>query len=103
MRQGNNFAPFRMMTNYFKALVSKNVFNVFSITPKLQIHHLLFVVIFHVGCTNQPARIEESPTGYNLNQPSVLKSRSALDEISGIVYYPKDKSVLAINDEVGCL
>ncbi len=103
MRQGNNFAPFRMMTNYFKALVSKNVFNVFSITLKLQIHYLLFVVILYVGCTSQPDSIGESPTGYNLNQPSVLKLPSALDEISGIVYYPKDKSVLAINDEVGWL
>lgn len=48
-------------------------------------------------------KIDESPRGYNLNRPSVLKLPPALDEISGIVYYPKDKSVLAINDEVGWL
>lgn len=91
------------MNNYSKTLVCKNVFNVFPFTTKLQIHHLLFVVLFHIGCSPEPATIHESPPGYNLNQPSVLKLPSALDEISGIVYYPKDKSVLAINDEVGWL
>lgn len=102
-RQGNNFAPFRMMTNYFRTLIVKNVFDVFPITTKLQICYLLFVAVLHIGCTPEPTIVGESPTGYNLNQPSVLKLPSSLDEISGIVYYPKDKSVLAINDEVGWL
>lgn len=92
-----------MMTNYFKRLIVKTVFNAFPIPTKLQIFFLLFVIVFYIGCTSEPERVGESPQGYNLNQPSVLKLPPALDEISGIVYYPKDKSVLAINDEVGWL
>jgi hypothetical protein len=44
-----------------------------------------------------------SPRGYNLNQPAIIKLPSYLDEVSGIAYYPKDKSVFAINDEKGWL
>jgi uncharacterized protein YjiK len=40
-----------------------------------------------------------SPAEYNLNRPSTLKLPAYLDEISGIAYYPKDKSVFAISDE----
>lgn len=81
----------------------KNVFNVFSVSRKPHIYYLLFLLVFCIGCTSEPYKVEESPKGYNLNRPSVLKLPSALDEISGIVYYPKDNSVLAINDEVGWL
>lgn len=44
-----------------------------------------------------------SPPGYNLNKPITYKLPPSLDEISGIVYNPKDNSVLAINDERGWL
>ena len=44
-----------------------------------------------------------SPPGYNLNKPIVSKLPPMLDEISGILYYPKDKSVFAIHDERGWL
>lgn len=44
-----------------------------------------------------------SPPGYNLNRPVVIKLPGYLDEISGIAYYPKDKSVFAISDEKGWL
>jgi hypothetical protein len=90
-----------MMTNYFRTLMFKNVFNVSPVFRKL--HFFCLLLIFAISCTQKPDKIEESPQGYNLNKPSVLKLPSALDEISGIVYYPKDKSVLAINDEVGWL
>ena len=79
----------------------KNVFNVSKISWKL--HFFWLLICFAIACTSKPEKIEESPKGYNLNSPTVLKLPSALDEISGIVYYPKDKSVLAINDEVGWL
>ncbi len=44
-----------------------------------------------------------SPEGYNLNKPIVSKLPAILDEISGIVFYPKDKSLFAIHDERGWL
>jgi hypothetical protein len=44
-----------------------------------------------------------SPPGYYLNRPVIYKLPPSLDEISGIVYNPKDNSVLAINDERGWL
>lgn len=47
--------------------------------------------------------IYPSPEGYNINKPFVTKLPSTLDEISGISYYPKDKSLFAIQDENGWL
>ena len=92
-----------MMTNHFNASMFKNVFN-FNIFPHtLHCYLMLLLLVAITGCGDERVRIAESPKGYNLNQPSVLKLPPALDEISGIVYYPKDKSVLAINDEVGWL
>jgi len=44
-----------------------------------------------------------SPEGYNPNKPIVSKLPPMLDEISGIVFYPKDKSLFAIHDERGWL
>lgn len=40
---------------------------------------------------------------YNLSSPKVVNLPEALDEISGIAYYPKDTSVFAIIDEDGIL
>jgi len=40
---------------------------------------------------------------YNFSKPVVIKLPEALDEISGIAYYPKDTSVFAIVDEDGML
>ena len=41
--------------------------------------------------------------GYDLANPVMIHLKTELDEISGIVYYPKDTSVFAINDELGLL
>jgi len=38
---------------------------------------------------------------YDLMNPFVIKMPADLAEISGIVYYPKDTSVFAIEDEDG--
>ena len=93
-----------MMIIYCKTLWLKNVFNVSTIFRKLFFYSLLSLIVAAIGCESKPPpKFRESPKGYNLNQPSVLKLPPALDEISGIVYYPKDKSVLAINDEFGWL
>jgi len=40
---------------------------------------------------------------YNFSHPTVIKLPEALDEISGITYYPKDTSLFAIVDEDGLL
>jgi hypothetical protein len=44
-----------------------------------------------------------SPPGYDLTKPIVYPLPTSLDEISGVVYYPKDSSVFAIQDEKGWL
>jgi hypothetical protein len=45
----------------------------------------------------------KSPPGYDLTQPIEIKLPLELDEISGLIYYSKDTSVMAINDEHGWL
>lgn len=56
------------------------------------------------GC-NAIDKNEKYPSSpdYDLAHPTVIHLRHDLDEISGIVYYPKDTSLLAINDEQGIL
>jgi uncharacterized protein YjiK len=44
-----------------------------------------------------------SPPEYDLNHPAIIRLPGYLDEISGIAYYPKDKTVFAISDEKGWL
>ena len=57
------------------------------------------------GCGNkqEEGTTFPSPPGYNLNKPIVAKLPPMLDEISGILFYPKDKSLFAIHDERGWL
>jgi uncharacterized protein YjiK len=62
---------------------------------------IAFVLLSFYGCGN--STIYPSPRGYNINKPYVTRLPSMLDEISGIVYYPKDKSLFAIHDEHGWL
>ena len=40
---------------------------------------------------------------YDFSSPKVIKLPQVFDEISGIVYYPKDTSIFAIIDEEGLL
>jgi uncharacterized protein YjiK len=40
---------------------------------------------------------------YEFSKPTIIKLPEALDEISGIAYYPKDTSIFAIIDEDGLL
>jgi uncharacterized protein YjiK len=44
-----------------------------------------------------------SPPGYDLNNPVTIYLSSALNEISGIIYYPKDTGIFAISDAAGSL
>jgi hypothetical protein len=91
-----------MMTNYFKTFMFKNVFNSHKLSGKLLFYYLL-PSILAIGCASKDPVVVESPPGYNLISPWLLKLPPALDEISGIAYYPKDKSILAIHDEFGWL
>lgn len=45
----------------------------------------------------------KNPPGYDLHKPSIVYLPSALDEVSGIYYYPKDNSVFLESDEQGSL
>lgn len=56
-----------------------------------------------LACHSSSEQKWSSPPGYSLNRPQIFKLPASLDEISGVVYYPKDNSVLAINDERGWL
>ncbi len=59
---------------------------------------------FVSGCNGKDKEtLYPSPEGYNINKPIVAKLPPMLDEISGIIYYPKDKSLFAIHDERGWL
>ena len=61
-------------------------------------------LIFSPGCKHLPgANSFSSPEGYDLSNGEKIKLPLELDEISGIAYYHKDSSLLAINDEFGWL
>jgi hypothetical protein len=62
-----------------------------------------FLFLINTGCSNDGRTKYKSPDGYDFSKPWLLKLPVELDEISGIVYYPKDTSVFAINDEFGWL
>ncbi|HKP31101.1 MAG TPA: SdiA-regulated domain-containing protein [Chitinophagaceae bacterium] len=67
----------------------------------------IFISWLIQGCTSKkpkvPDEIFPTPPSYNLNYPITYKLPTELDEISGIVYYPKDSSIFAIHDERGWL
>lgn len=65
-----------------------------------------FLLLLSAACNNKPAAPTEifpTPPLYNLNYPIVYKLPTELDEISGILFYPKDSSIFAIHDERGWL
>lgn len=51
--------------------------------------------------TQQKSKPLPTPALYDLNNPVIFQLPQALNEISGLVYYPKDSSVFAIIDEEG--
>ena len=63
---------------------------------------MLAVLTLFVSCSGDRAP-SASPPGYDLNKPYLLKLPLELDEISGLTYYAKDKSLFAITDELGLL
>lgn len=61
------------------------------------------IVLFFTSCNGDDKSQYTSPEGYDFSKPWQLNLPIELDEISGIVFYPKDTSVFAINDEFGWL
>ncbi|MCE3281880.1 MAG: hypothetical protein K0Q66_617 [Chitinophagaceae bacterium] len=69
-----------------------------------RLRSLVFICLFVAGCKG--GRKEPNlptPDEYDLNRPEVIKLSDRLNEISGIVYYPKDSSLFSIIDEFGVL
>jgi hypothetical protein len=62
-----------------------------------------FIFLLSARCTGGGRTRFESPEGYDFSKPWQINLPIELDEISGIVYYPKDTSVFAIIDEFGWL
>jgi uncharacterized protein YjiK len=62
----------------------------------------LFVALI-TACQSKGEKQLPTPAEYDLNNPEVIRLSDQLNEISGIVYYPKDSSIFAIIDESGNL
>ncbi len=78
--------------------------NTYSVTVTWPLR--LIVLVFTLltsGCSMMSDNESESPERYALDKPYVYKLPIELDEISGVAFYPKDTSILAINDERGWL
>ncbi|TDH25103.1 hypothetical protein EXU57_13400 [Segetibacter sp. 3557_3] len=63
----------------------------------------ILLLILALGCRQKTKSKYPVLPNYDLNNPYTYNLRDELDEISGMVYYPKDTSVFAINDENGLL
>lgn len=64
---------------------------------------IFFILILYLNSCQSKIKYF-SPPGYDLEHPRIiLLAQQDLNEISGIVYYPKDTSVFAISDESGYL
>jgi uncharacterized protein YjiK len=74
---------------------------------KLSIEFVLLLVTLvatGISCDSigQKKKYPDTPL-YDLSHPHIIDLPEALDEISGVAYYPKDTSVFAIIDEDGTL
>ena len=63
---------------------------------------ILSFLFIQCSSDTQPT-IVKSPPGYNMKTAIQVKLPLELDEISGVAYYPVDRSIFAINDEKGWL
>jgi uncharacterized protein YjiK len=59
------------------------------------------LTIISVSCNRQINF--RSPPSYDINHPTTIYLPTDLNEISGIVYYPKDTGIFAISDAAGSL
>src|ERR1700737_1462744 len=100
---GHSFLFLLVEDNFFNSMADP-----FSKTSVLSCsEQILFAAMLCIsisGCKHQNSvKHYPSPSAYDLNHPFIFKLPPALDEISGIVYYPKDKSIFCIHDEKGVL
>lgn len=64
----------------------------------------VFSLFIFFSCTQKKDTVTYSSLpGYDLTNPLMIHLKTNLDEISGIVYYPKDTSIFAVDDEEGVL
>ncbi len=73
-----------------------------------KLYKLLFLLFagltfYLTSCDSEIKKSYPNPPGYDFSKPIVYKLPDILAEISGLVYYPKDSSVFAIQDEKGWL
>src|SRR6478672_9156366 len=61
------------------------------------------LLILADSCSSRNSNSYPSPPGYNFSKPYIYKLPTALDEISGLFFYPKDSGIFAIQDEKGWL
>lgn len=65
---------------------------------------LVLLLVLQSACSQNKKGIQyNNIEGYDFSNPVMVHLKTDLDEISGIVYNPKDTSVFAINDELGVL
>ncbi len=60
--------------------------------------NFVFFLLLTFSCSSKKSPVD-NPPGYDLQSPAIVKLPLQLDEISGLSYYTKDKSVFAISDE----
>jgi uncharacterized protein YjiK len=59
-------------------------------------------IIFAYACNSTIVKVDKNTnSNYDFANPTIINLPDGLAEISGIVYYPKDTSVFAIEDEDG--
>jgi len=68
----------------------------------MRLFAIIITILLLQGCYQQKETYI-SPPGYDLQKPYIINLPADLDEISGLTYYAKDKSVFGIGDENGVL
>ena len=60
-------------------------------------------IVLADSCSSRNSNSYPNPPGYNFSKPYIYKLPTTLDEISGLIFYPKDSGIFAIQDEKGWL
>lgn len=64
----------------------------------------LIFLLFLLSCnafSDREQKVYSSPPGYDLKEPVRYRLRESMQEISGIVLFPDEHKIMAINDEEG--
>lgn len=71
---------------------------------QIKLTALIAFLIFITSCKSKDQKEKfDNTENFDFTSPKIINLPQALDEISGIAYYPKDTSVFAIIDEDGLL